>query len=118
MTDDQITALAREYGKYVANSLDYDMSYDPELQHKLVVKGHSEAAQSVLEWLLRRFALVEKSKVESTYNRIWNEWNFSLDAENKANSKFILSALESLFPDLTWDSEPEQVEIQIKRKKK
>lgn len=64
ITDDQITALAREYGKYVANSLDYDMSYDPELQHKLVVKGHSEAAQSVLEWLLRRYCLVEKEQLK------------------------------------------------------
>jgi hypothetical protein len=62
MTDTEITALAREYGEYVANSLDYDMCSDPELRHRLVVKGHSESAQLVLEWLLRRFCLVEKSK--------------------------------------------------------
>lgn len=63
MDKDQITALAREYGEYVANSLDYDMCADPELRHRLVVKGHAESAQLVLEWLLQRFCLVEKSKV-------------------------------------------------------
>lgn len=67
MNDDRITALAREYGEYVANSLDYDMCSNPELRHRLVVKGNSESAQLVLEWLLRRFCLVEKSKVEETY---------------------------------------------------
>lgn len=62
MDDDQITSLAREYGEYVANSLDYDMCSGPELRHRLVAKGNFESAQLVLEWLLRRFCLVEKSK--------------------------------------------------------
>ena len=64
ITDDQITALACEYGEYVANSLDYDMCSDPELRHRLVAKGHSEAAQLVLEWLLRRYCLVEKERLK------------------------------------------------------
>lgn len=62
MADDQITALAREYGEYVANSLDYDMCSGPELRHRLVAKGNFESAQLVLKWLLRRYCLVEKSK--------------------------------------------------------
>lgn len=92
MTDQEITALAREYAEFT------DLSPVDKKNVSLICK-------CFLEFLLRRYCLVEKSKVESTYNRIWNEWNFSLDAENKANSKFILSVLESLFPDLGKEAE-------------
>lgn len=67
MNDDQIAALAREYGEYVANSLDYYMYSNPEFRHKLAAKGHSESAQLVLEWLSSRYCLVEKSKVKQIY---------------------------------------------------
>lgn len=92
MDNDQITALAREYAKEIY----------PNLSDKIISLRTQEIknTERVIHFLLRRYCLVEKSKAESTYNRIWNEWNFSLDAENKANSKFILSAVESLFPEI------------------
>lgn len=103
ITDDQIIALAREYGEYVANRLDYDMCPDPELRHKLVVKGHSEAAQSVLEWLLCCYALVEKSKVADEYKRAI-ETNRK-GRETGAHSLCTMGSarkvlLESLFPEI------------------
>lgn len=99
MTPEQITALAREYGEYVANSLDYDMCPDPELRHRLVAKGHSEAAQHVLEWLLRRFFLVEKSKVENIYKGILVQQdpkNFGYSAYNQGR----MDVIKSLFPEI------------------
>lgn len=105
MTDDKITALAREYGEYAANSLDYDMCPDPDIRHRLVVTGHSEAAQSVLEWLLRRFCLVEKSKVEAVYNMTWNSWHHTLDMEIKEKNQYVLDVLHALFPEIAKEVE-------------
>ncbi len=95
MSEEEITSLAREYAKMAVPR--FDMS---EKQHAEAILRYTIEVRYFLRLLFDRYCLVEKSKLESTYNRIWNEWNFSLDAENKANSKFILSALESLFPDL------------------
>lgn len=98
MTAPEITALAREYAEEQCKKstmIDTSNLYEDKLLEFYDVYG----------FLLRRYCLAEKSKVESTYNRIWNEWNFSLDAENKANSKFILSALESLFPEIEKEVE-------------
>lgn len=67
MTDTEITALAREYGEYVANSLGYDLYPDPELRYRLVAKAHSESAQLVLEWLLQCYCLVEKAKAKQFF---------------------------------------------------
>lgn len=106
MDDNEITALAREYGEYAANSLDYDMCSDPELRHKLVAKGNSESAQSVLEWLLHRFCLVEKEAVRQehqeakicrthveTYSAQWG----ALTAK--------MAVMERLFPETIKDLE-------------
>lgn len=107
MTDDQITALAREYGEYVANSLDYDMCADHELRHRLVVKGHSESAQLVLEWLLRRYCLVEKSKVEEEYKKACESVN-----KHSATTGCLFfvgkkQTLESLFPEIAKEVDNE-----------
>lgn len=101
MKDDQITAVAREYGEYVANSLGYDMCTDPELRHKLVAKGHSESAQLVLEWLSSSYCLVEKERLKRVMKlhgdqvRNSNEggeaWFFHKGSEN---------ALGNLFPEI------------------
>lgn len=100
MTDQQITGIAREYAEMAVPR--FDMS---EKQHAEAILRYTIEVRHFLRLLFDRYCLVEKSKLESTYNRIWNEWNFSLDAENKANSKFILSALESLFPEIAKEVE-------------
>lgn len=97
MNEQEITALAREYGEYVANSLDYDMCSDPELRHILAVKGHSESAQSVLEWLLRRFCLVEKDAIRKEYKQAAEDYD---PYDPMYSNRGELDLLESLFPDL------------------
>lgn len=102
MTDPEITALAREYGEYVANSLDYDMCSDPELRHRLVVKGHSEFAQLVLEWLTRRFCLVEKENIK----KYFQSRNYILTHQDKyevyivRESEVEMKLLRCLFPEI------------------
>ena len=97
MTDHEIISLAREYAEEIY----------PNLSDKIISLRTQEIknAERLIRFLLRRYCLVEKAKVIETYNRAWNEWNFTLDAENKANSKFLLSALESLFPEIAKEVE-------------
>jgi hypothetical protein len=103
---DQIAALAREYGEYEANSLDYDMCSDPELRHKLVAKGNSESAQSVLEWLLRRFCLVEKERLK----RVMSLHIEKCDENVKGGKAWFFhngsaSTLRYLFPEIAEEVE-------------
>lgn len=104
MTQTEIDKIAREYAEEATKA----DAGDPNLSASDlngIKRDVAEYAEEVIRFLLRRYCLVEKCKAESTYNRIWNEWNFSLDAENKANSKFILSAIESLFPEIAKEVE-------------
>lgn len=107
MNDDQITSLAREHGEYVANSLDYDMCSDPELRYILAVKGHSASAQSVLEWLLRRYCLVEKGKVMQIYQAkqhiLANQDVFGITAATEAAAQKRL--MLCLFPEIAKEVE-------------
>jgi hypothetical protein len=104
MNDDQITALAREYGECVANSLDYDMCTDPELRHKLVAKGHSESAQLVLEWLSSRFCLVGKEAVRKQFKsakRLIEARNYNKQCIGVGSR----GVLERLFPEIAKEVE-------------
>lgn len=98
MKESEITALAREYAEEMIKGRPSEEL--PNCLKNSMLTMNTEYIAEIFQWLLRRFALVEKSRVEETYNRIWNEWNFTLDAENKANCKFILSAIASLFPEI------------------
>lgn len=167
MTDEQITALAREYAEELY----------PNLSDKIISLRTQEIrnAERLIRFLLRRYALVEKSKLKEAYKDAQkdqhnSERDFALtiagrnrsavlidlfpdlgkqekdadtviqgwvarDATNdlyiydtkpgridcyKAwdNTGFSLPINDSLFPDLTWSDEPQEVEIIIKRKKK
>lgn len=100
MTNEQITALAREYAEYKQRTDAFKCS------NKEFDVSDFEA---VFHFLLRRFCLVEKSKVEEEYR-----------AENKTLSKVpplsIIGCiiygqtivLESLFPDLRKEVENEK----------
>lgn len=97
MDNDQITALAREYAEFTDTS-------DVEKKHI------SAICENFLRYTLRRFCLVEKDKLQELeiarrakeHGAVWlNQWE-----------------AESLFPDLTWESDPIEVELILKRKKK
>lgn len=62
MNDDQITALAREYAEEGAEDVGLPNCLQNETFGLVVTE-----TECVIKWLLRRFCLVEKSKVEEAY---------------------------------------------------
>lgn len=64
MTDQEITVLAREYAEEIAEEV--GVKFDPQDWGC----SHCEIeARAVILFLLRRFCLVEKSKVEKGYKK-------------------------------------------------
>lgn len=104
--DKQLTSLAREYGEYVANSLEYDMYPDPGLRYRLVAKGHSEAAQLVLEWLSTRFCLVEKEDIKKYFQSrnyiLTNQDEYAVYIVREAEVDMRL--LRCLFPEIAKEA--------------
>lgn len=102
MTDPEITALAREYAEDATKT----MVSDPNLSDtdiNEIKRDVSEYAEEILRFLLRRFCLVEKSKVEDVYQRAKNTERDGEDLKlpllcRTGRVQRIL--LESLFPSL------------------
>lgn len=90
ITEDQITALAREYAEQTDGS-PADTAYIKAI------------AENTLRFLCRRFCLVEKSKVEKAYREVQKQM-----AEGSALGLHVLfihgkvkkDLLESLFPEI------------------
>lgn len=94
MTNDQITALSREYAKESANEVGRDVNSDSEIFDFVAI----ETAQ-VIRFLLRRFCLVEKSKVKDIHKGILVQ----LDPKNFGYSPYNqgrIDLLKSLFPEI------------------
>ncbi len=86
MTQEEITAIAREYAEERASMM----------QGSLTTKIQAEL---VIRFLLRRYALVEKSKVETKYK----ESLAALESNNHEDIKwgiYRLSLLDHLFPEI------------------
>lgn len=91
---DQITALAREYAeeKY------------PYLSNKIISLRTQEIknAEQLIRFLLRRYCLVEKSKVVAEYRNVAEavdakrKWNLTLSEDKLAKADLLFD----LFPDL------------------
>lgn len=89
MTPEEITALAREFSK------EHDDS---------TIAYH--AAKDVIRFLLRRFCLVEKSKVEEEYHEAkFACGNVDPCLETFATSLAQKSVLERLFPEIAKEME-------------
>lgn len=113
MTPEEITALAREYAEEKAQS-DREQGF-PESFIKDMLEYNEKEFKSVLEFLLRRFCLVEKEAVRKEYESVkdtpeecnyeelgatWDEWPYLsrfYDEGYKLGKKY---TVESLFPDL------------------
>lgn len=100
MTDPKITALAREYAEESANEV--GVKFDPQ---DWACTNCTIEAKNVIKFLLRRFCLVEKSKVESVYNTTWNSWYHTLDVETKEKNQCVLDVLHFLFPEIAKEVE-------------
>lgn len=96
MTNQEITALAREYaeeenpiGSYGDNMFERGMDLS-------ISRGEAER---VLTWLTHRYYLVEKSKVENIYKGILVQQdpkNFGYSAYNQGKKEL----LKSIFPEI------------------
>lgn len=115
MTTEQISALAREYAEECAEEV--GVMFNPQDW----ACSHCEIeARAVIKFLLRRYCLVEKSKVAIKYKNMkrLEEDATAFGFENiRGNAIIIKGFIKSLFPDLTWESDPLEVELIIKRKK-
>lgn len=113
MTDPEITALAREYAEEIYNNI------EDERIRKPMIDSLAKGTEDSFRFMLRRFCLVEKSKLREAYKDAQKdqhnpERDFALTLAGRNRS----SVLIELFPDLTWDDEPQEYEIIIKRKRK
>lgn len=96
MTNDLLTALAREYAEEVYAEIE-----DVSLRERLIV-SLAKGAEDSFRFLLRRFCLVEKSKVENIHKGILvqlNPKNFGYSPYNQGR----MDVLKSLFPEIAKD---------------
>lgn len=96
MDENTIAALAREYAEEEAKGTAVDAL--PNGLKENVIQRNADHFEKHLRWLLRRFCLVEKSKVENIYKGILVQQdpkNFGYSAYNQGKKEL----LESLFPN-------------------
>ena len=106
MTDDQITALAREYAEEVYRNVHKEMEVLPSCLSNEAINMFAEDMESKLKWLLRRYCLVEKSKVKEVYK---NTKSYKSELESFSRQSDCCSVklrlLESLFPEIAKEVE-------------
>lgn len=89
MTENQITALVREYAKEVHN---FDYFFENENKR-------------FLTWLTRRYYLVEKSKVSEMYDVAMEISRLPKSVEARGYAISRLQTLERLFPEIAKEVE-------------
>lgn len=98
MKESEITALAREYAEEIY----------PNLSDKIISRRTQEIkdAERVIRFLLRRYCLVEKTKIKAVYQDISESYYCDFhnrDTVLKEGSQMKL--LESLFPEIAKEVE-------------
>lgn len=97
MIDTEITALAREYGEYVANNPIVTPCLTTDEKKDICIRANANRAKDVIKWIADKFCLVEKSKLQELeiarrakeHGAVWlNQWE-----------------AESLFPEIAKEEE-------------
>lgn len=91
MSQEEITALAREYAEFT------DMS-------PVDKKNISAICECFLKYALRRYCLVEKEVVRTTYQQAMEQGKHA-HVKCQVESRAQLRLLESLFPDIAKEVE-------------
>lgn len=94
MTNETITALAREYAEEKIDPRGFSKGTYEDL-----VDENAEYTEDVIRFLLRRYCLVEKSTVENIHKGILvqlNPKNFGYSPYNQGR----IDLLKSLFPEI------------------
>lgn len=106
MTDQEITAIARELADYLYND---DESYNSILWWGEEPKERkAEELEHTLRFLLRRYCLVEKEAVRKEYEDSYRQYLAAGNARPLRQQYFFgrCFALEHLFPDLGKEVKP------------
>lgn len=105
MTQDQITALAREYAEEMIK--DRPSEELPNCLRNSMLAMNTEYIAKIFQWLTRRFCLVEKSKVEEEYKSSKHYFEHT-DSSNPTQKQYFwgrMCAIESLFPEIAKEVE-------------
>lgn len=106
MTDKQIAAFAREYAEEKAQS-DREQGF-PESFIKDMAEFNEKEMKSVLEFLLLRYALVEKDEIKAKYKRVEELLNAGIKENNMlvaAPMSTYLHVLRLTFPEIAKEVE-------------
>lgn len=98
MTNDQITALAREYAEEICAHMEDDFIKDE------AIRDNELAFMMAVEHISRRYCLVEKSKVEDTHKGILVQLYPKIFGYSPYNQGRI-DLLKSLFPEIAKEVE-------------
>lgn len=102
MTPEQITAIAREYAeKEIATELPNITDYAKER----TISAVAERTENVIRFLLRRYCLVEKSKVSEMYDVAMEISRLPKSVEARGYAISRLQTLERLFPEIAKEVE-------------
>lgn len=106
MSEKDITALAREYAEEVAKGTAVDAL--PNGLKENVIQRNADHSEKHLRWLLRRYCLVEKGKVEDRLRiasrKVSNGEKFKL-RRLVAIGRGERDLLEGLFPEIGKEAE-------------
>lgn len=107
MKPDQITALAREYGEYVAHNPILAPIMKSEKRRDICVRANANRAKDVIKWITDRYCLVEKSKAIQIYQAkqhiLANQDVFGISTATEAAAQKRL--MLCLFPEIAKEVE-------------
>lgn len=106
-TDEEITALAREYAEETIGDI---LQFSPRPlpnSVEVLIRRDQKQTENIIRFLLRRFCLVEKSKVEQIYQAKQhilanqNVFGITVATEAAAQKRLMLC----LFPEIGMEAE-------------
>lgn len=104
MTDEQITAIAREYAEEMIKGTTSEEL--PNCLKNSMMTMNTEYIAEVFRWLLQRYCLVEKSKLVEEYHEAkFACGNVDPCSETWATYLAQKSVLERLFPEIAKEVE-------------
>lgn len=99
MSEEEITALAREYAEEIIKGKPSEEL--PNCLKNSMLTMNTECVAEIFRWLMRRYCLVEKSKVEEEYKEAkFTCGNVDPCSDTFAASLAQKSVLERLFPEI------------------
>lgn len=103
MTDTEITALAREYGEYVANNPIVAPYLNTDEKKDINIRANARRAKDVIKWMADKFCLVEKESVRKKYQEANVHVEDAIKRKNpmaEACGKGKRLVLNDLFPEI------------------